>query len=177
MTKRKQKKLKKAYSLAEVIISLAIIGVILTILFNALIIAIQVTNKSLSRSVVREEISEATTLISRDIRNADIILNCGDTVASQSCDMVLNGVRVSWSVCGVSVCRNEMGANGSSTLTYQSSEILSISTFNFERGISTLTDPRKGNILFTIVGSHSNERLNITNIVRQVTISTRNYSL
>lgn len=172
-----RKKYKKAYSLAEVIISLAIIGVILTILFNALIIAIQVTNKSLSRSVVREEISEATTLISRDVRNADIILNCGDTAASQTCDMVLNGTRVSWSVCGASVCRNEIGSSGSTTLTYQSSEVLSVTTFRFERGISSLTDPRKGNILFTVVGSHSNSRLNITNIVKQVTISTRNYSL
>ena len=176
MPRKNPKKYKRAYSLAEVIISLAIIGVILTILFNALIIAIQVTNKSLSRSVVREEISEVTTLISRDIRNADIILGCGDLAISQTCDMVLNGTQVSWSICGTSVCRNEIGTSGP-TLTFQTSEVLNVTAFTFERGISTLTDPRKGNILFTIVGSHNNARLNITNIVRQVTISTRNYSL
>lgn len=172
------KKKKRAYSLAEVIISLAIIGVILTILFNALIIAIQVTNKTLSRSIVREEIGEVTTLISRDVRNADIILNCGDSGSTQSCDLVVNGERISWTQCGNAVCRNVIDSvSGSSAQSFQTSPVLSVTTFSFERGVATLTDPRKGNILFTVVGNHSNERLNITNVVRQVTISTRNYTL
>jgi prepilin-type N-terminal cleavage/methylation domain-containing protein len=46
------------YSLVEIVVSLAIVGVVLSMLSNVLINSIIISQKSLSRSFVREELAQ-----------------------------------------------------------------------------------------------------------------------
>jgi hypothetical protein len=165
------KKRKKAYSLIEIVVSLGIIGVVIIIFFNSLIIAIRVTFKSFARSNLREEMSNVTNLVIRDVRNADALISCS---SGNTCTFIKDGKEYTWAICaseGGKICKTQ-----GSEVVFETSDVLNVNSFNFEQGFSVVNnDVLRNNILFTLVGSHSNENMNINNLVRQTAISTRNY--
>lgn len=170
-----RKKYKKAYSLVEVIISMAVIAVILTILFNTILITLRISFKNYSRSVIREEITEVASSISRDVRNADLVLGCGGIPATNNCSVVLDGKIIQWYICDNKICKDESIDGVSFVNVYTSPNNFEVVQLDFSNGFSSDTNQAQTNILFTIVASHTNKNLNISNIIRQQSVSTRNY--
>lgn len=168
-----KKRIRGGYSLVEVVVSLGIMGVVMTMLFSVLILSLQITFKILARSVVREEISNISALVARDIRNADIITNCGAGVV---CEVVLNGDKFQWTKCGDRICKNQITASGQNTV-YRSTENIRFSLVNFDIGFADATNKARQNILITLVGSHTNASFNVNNVIKQLSVSTRNYEL
>ncbi|BCX13864.1 MAG: hypothetical protein KatS3mg085_396 [Candidatus Dojkabacteria bacterium] len=166
-------KTKKGYSLVEVVVSLAIIAIIITILFNTVLITIRISYKNFARSLIREELSEISTLISRDVRNADQILSC----TGSACEMVRDGVIIRWTLCdSVSVCRQESQDGINYVNLYQTLDFIIINLLNFENGFGVDENLAQRNIVFTMVAEHSNPDLSISNVIRQQSVSTRNFS-
>lgn len=162
---------RRAFSLVEMLVSLGIISVIIIIFFNTILIAIQVTVRNSARSSVREELTNITTLISRDIRRADRL----DTAECQddSCTLTVSFETVVWGTCDTSICKTD--ENG--TIIYRSDPDIIISTLLFEQAFVSGTTDIKNNIQVTVIGEHVNESLEISNIIRQISTSTRNYEL
>jgi prepilin-type N-terminal cleavage/methylation domain-containing protein len=184
--KFKTKSLKKGYSLIEIIISLAITGFAITVMFSFLILSLQISILSLSRSFVREEISNITGLIARDIRNADFVIACGTTTSQESCQFVQNGQDFMWQKCdgnglvnsnpalNTRVCKYTVEGNNK-TNTFLSSQSVKINNFNFSQGYTDAASEAKTNIIILVNASHSNSNYNINNVVRQISVSTRNF--
>lgn len=181
-----KKELKKAYSFVEILISLGVISIIIVMLFNTVIVSFRVAAKISARSFVREEITSVVNAIARDIRNSDQILSCNGS----SCTMVKGDLLISWESCNPigqsetsEICRREYPANSYPPVVTDlvketaSSDILQVTIFTFEPISIGLTSDTQVNILITIVGSHQDPDLEINNIVRQTTISTRNYEI
>src|SRR5690606_13353587 len=104
-------KRKKAYSLVEILVSLGIMSIVITMLFNVLIVGLQSTVKVIARSSIREEMSNISGQITRDIRNSDKVTACGELTVSNSCEFFYNNVRYSWSLCSDSatqVCKYDL---------------------------------------------------------------------
>jgi len=172
-------KKKKAYTLTEVLVSLGVVAIVLTILVNALVNAVEISAKNLARSSLREEITAVSNLITQDIRNADYlnIDEGGCLDGTNFCELVVDGVTTRWEICNLdSICKFS-SETGESVQVYQSSEDLEIETLIFDRGLTTETETALVDIMVTIVGSHSNDQLDINNLVRQFIVSTRNYNL
>jgi type II secretory pathway pseudopilin PulG len=173
-----KKKFKRGYSIVEVLVSLGIMTIVITMLFNVLILGLQSSIKSIARSSVREELSNISGLISRDFRNSENIVNCAETTEQEfECTFFKNNVRYSWRRCNddiTKVCKYELG-NVQSEI-YRSSDNLNFETFEFHYGFGN-QDNENGvnNILLTLVVSHTNSYININNVFRQTYISTRNY--
>ena len=118
----------KAYSLIEIIASLGVMGVVMTMLFSVLILSLQITFKILARSFVREELSNITAQISRDIRNADDLPSCGFNGSSASeCELIINGDRYKWMLCDDKICKDQIKTDGTQVTIYRSSGNVSIS--------------------------------------------------
>lgn len=176
---RLTKKRKKAYSLVEVLVSLAIMAIVITMLFNVLVVGLQSSIKVIGRSFVREELSNLTSLITRDLRNSDKIVNCGETATQSSCEFFKNNIRYRWSKCvtdNEAVCKYDLTNIASPVKIYESSQNVNITIFDFSQGFgSTETDETKS-VLFTIVASHTNSYVNVNNVFKQASVSTRNYT-
>jgi hypothetical protein len=151
------------------VVSLGIMGIIITMLFNILIVGLQSTAKVTARSLIREEVSNITSLIARDVRNAERVVNCSGT----SCTIIVGSSTIVWSieppVNGTKVVKTVNGID-----YYSSPDYLEINKFAFEQ---PFTSTINSNILITIVASHANDSLGISNVLRQQSISTRNYVL
>lgn len=183
----KKRKLKKGYSLIEIIISLAIMGFATTVMFSFLILSLQVSILSLSRSFVREELSNISGLLSRDIRNADYIINCGSVSGPESCELIQNGVTFIWEKCDDTgsvnsnkeankrICKYQVDNVGKKIVLFLSSQTLIIENFEFSLGYTDSTSEAKTNIIVLINASHSNSNYNIKNVLRQISVSTRNF--
>ncbi|GAB4284868.1 MAG: hypothetical protein Kow0081_2310 [Candidatus Dojkabacteria bacterium] len=167
------KKKKKAFSLVEVTVSLAIIGIILLIFFNSIITAARVSIESISKSRVREEFTNVLALVSKDIRNADRLENCFS--GGTECIMVQNNDLVRWELCEESVCRYE-----NNNLSFRTSAKSRIETFTFERGYipeASATNSTRTNVLVTIIGEYNSQQVDSGKIFRQLSVSTRNYEI
>jgi prepilin-type N-terminal cleavage/methylation domain-containing protein len=185
---KRNKNLKKGYSLIEVIISLAIMGFAITVMFSFLILSLQISTLSLARSFVREELSNVSGLIARDIRNADYIIGCGDSAENQQrCQVIQNGVTYVWEKCDSNgsaegneeektrICKLRLGVDGENSIMFISSQTLIIKLFEFNLGYTDGSSEAKTNIIFLINASHVKSNYNINNVVRQTSISTRNF--
>lgn len=177
-------KTKKGYTLLELIISLAIIAIATTIMINFLVVSVEITVKTLARSFVRSEISNATLLVARDIRNSDQVVSIDCPINGPGCEIVLSlsGERYRWRKCpdGASfrICK-EVWSNSTSSYTqvFRSSASVNIDYMDISYGYSLVNNTNEINILVTLSASHEKPGLSITNIVRQSSASTRNYSL
>lgn len=184
---QKNKKLKNGYSLIEIIISLSIMGFAITVMFSFLILSLQVSILSLSRSFVREEISNISGLVARDIRNADYVINCGDDTHPESCELVQNGINYMWQKCdangAVNInpdlntrgCKFKIQPSNQKEVMFISSQTLIIQNFEFSLGYTDSSSEAKTNIVFLVNASHSNSNYNIKNVIRQTSVSTRNF--
>lgn len=168
----------KAYTLAEIVVSLGIIGIIITIFFNVLIVSLKITFKNIARSSTREEITTVTNLISKDLRNAIVVSDCGQTAVSEYCELVVDNEEVRWEKCSSDperICKVDVE---SGNVVYQSDENFKLTTLTFENSFSdTSSNVSQKVILLTLVADHVNPDTNVNNVVRQTAISTRNYEL
>ncbi|MDQ6985161.1 MAG: prepilin-type N-terminal cleavage/methylation domain-containing protein [Candidatus Dojkabacteria bacterium] len=177
----KSKKNKKGFSLIEVIVSLTVIALVLTLFFNIFILSSNITFKTLARSKVRESLSDLTSLISRDIRNSEYIVECGlnSIEGSESCEFVVGGTQYLWHRCEeYSYCKEEKDdATGNYNTIFETDGDIVIDKVKFEKGFSSEngTTSSQNNVLFTVIGSHFNTNLEVTNLIQQISISTRNY--
>lgn len=178
--KVKNKKLRflKAFSLAEMMVSMAIIAVLIPMLSNVMITSIIVSQKSFARSFVREELASITEKIAADLRSATTIVSCQGDLGSASCQMITNET-ITWTTClvgatgNLQVCKKD--ANGN--VVYASSPSVKITKFTFEQGFDVNGTSSRKNILLTIVASHVNQNFKVQNVLLQTSISTRNYFL
>lgn len=162
---------KKAFTLMEMTVSLGITAILIVIFFNALIISMRVSFKNVARSSIREELTTIVNEISNDIRNADSIVSC----EGATCEIQQRETTVIWSACENRVCKYENNNGNGNVLVFQSIGELSLQSLLFERGFVQNDNIVRTNILITAVGSHTNQSLNINNVFRQTSASTRNY--
>ncbi len=183
MVHLKRTKTKKAYSLLELVISLAIIAIASIVMINFLITSVKVSISSLARSTVREEVSNDVTLMSRDIRNADKIvsLSCPQD-GSNVCEieLVVSGNQYKWSLCQdgsvFRVCKDLWDQTTSTYINqYTSTKNVNIDFMDISYGYSSSTNSSELNIVLTISASHAITGLDINNVIRQASASTRNY--
>ena len=170
---------KKGYSLVEVLVSLAIMSIVITMLFNVLIVGLSSSLKVIARSVVREEMAAVTGQITRDVRNSDKITSCGESAIQNSCEFFKNNIRYKWSKCTNAesrICKYNLSDINNPVSVYETSENVNFTTFDFSEGFGSGETEKAKNILFTIVASHTNSYVNVQNVFRQSSISTRNYS-
>lgn len=164
----------KGFSLIEIIVSLAIVSIILILFFNIITGILNTAIKTNARAAAREEMSLLSNLVRQDIRNANVISDCNES----SCELVTNEGQIEWNRCDDNenlVCRYTNN-NGVRELTYKMPEFLEAETFSFDVGFSEDTDTTKQNIIFNLAANHTNEELEIENIVVNTSTSTRNYN-
>ncbi len=153
----------KAYSLVEVVVTLGIIGILIVMLFNVILLALRSNTKIAGRSFVREQMSSVLSQISREVRNANNVSDCGDS----SCEMIVAGKTIKWESCNTSICRYENGV-----LALQTSDTIKVEDFTFDSYPGTNNNQI---VVVTIIAGHANEVLEIDNLVNQISASTRNY--
>jgi prepilin-type N-terminal cleavage/methylation domain-containing protein len=154
----------RGYSLIEVLVTLGIIAILVVMLFNVILIALRSNTKIAGRSYVREQVSTLLSQMTREIRNAEVVIECAGT----GCDYTLNGKDIIWQRCNtISMCRYENGQ-----LSFQTSDTINVNSIAFDSYPGT-----SGNqvILITITVAHTNAALSINNVISQVSTSTRNY--
>lgn len=175
----KKTKFKKGFSLLELLISISIMAVIMILFLNILTLTAEVTFKAIARSNLREEMSNIANLVTRDIRNSNIILECGQESPSDSCTMSIGDEVIRWSICEVDrYCREVYNSSTSDfELDFRSQENLLLNEIAFERGFIDTNSSSENNVLFTMTASHRNEDTGVENLLLQKTISTRNYEL
>ncbi|MBL8014841.1 MAG: prepilin-type N-terminal cleavage/methylation domain-containing protein [Candidatus Doudnabacteria bacterium] len=169
----------EAFSLMEMVVTMAIIAIIMVMLSNVLINSIVISQRSIARSFIREEVATVLDLIAIDIRKATTIGACDGSLLAANCDFVI-GTAYSWEMCddpGGSTVKVICKRDAQGNILYSTSPSLQIDTFRFEQGYGLVGSARERNVLVTIVGSHVNTKLSIRNVVSQVAISSRNYYL
>ncbi|MBW7953189.1 MAG: type II secretion system protein [Candidatus Dojkabacteria bacterium] len=174
----------KAFSLVEMLITIAIFGILIAMISQVILINIQVSRKTFIRSQIREELAEIGTLIQRDVRNARLIGECGETslenrtinrclmshieefVWTDDCPGSSEGIK---KICKKSVPDEQ--------LLFESSDLITFERLNFEVNLSSGTDGTRSTILVTLYSSASNPNFDVNNQVRQIAVSTRNFTL
>ncbi len=165
----------KAYSLLEILITLAIVTIIMVMLTNVLFLTLDIARKSFARSFVREEQNNLVTKIEKDIRNARFVESCEGEGETAMCEVYLHDMFI-WTTCQREgkdpyVCKKDKNGN----IIEGMSEAIRLDQFSFEEGLSD--SPAKKSILLTLVVSHKDSKYEINNQVRQIAISTRNYGI
>lgn len=170
------------YTLVELMVSMAIIGVLLVMLSNILIDSIYLSERLVARASTREEITNLTAQIVRDVRASSRVIDCVGQDLSARCQLVIDEI-ITWEACRLdgsdlsednfTICKK----NSSGQIIYSPSKNLRIRSIRFEEGVDSSNNSTRKNILITVIGDHSNTNLNITNVIRQLSVSTRNYSI
>lgn len=174
MKKTLKKKL-SAYSLLEMIASLAIVAVIMIMLSNILIVTVEISRKSYARSSVREEQNSILSKIEKDIRNSRYISSCEGENESAYCEVALDKTYI-WTTCqreegdGIYICKKNAAQD---QILEGMSEDIIVNNFSIEEGLSD-SDGKK-TILITLVVSHKDPDVEVENQVRQILVSMRNY--
>lgn len=174
----------KAFSLVEMLITIAIFGILIAMISQVILINIQVSRKTFIRSQIREELAEIATLIQRDVRNARLIGECG---ANTQENRTINRCLMShieefvWTDdCPGSseeikkICKKSVPGE---QLLFESSDLITFERLNFEVNLSSGTDGTRSTILVTLYSSASNPNFDVNNQVRQIAVSTRNFTL
>lgn len=180
-----------AYSLLEMLITLAVFAILLTMIINVLLISIEAGRKISSRSRVRGDLSEVSVMIRRDFRNATKIdsSNCGLSVGlflgKSACVFSLSGINYAWvqgndtNGCPTSkLCKMKESSPGIYELFYQSSDILEFQNdTKFELEVYSENESVTQGILlatlFAVPPVASN--LDVPLQVRQVNVFARNF--
>ncbi len=165
----------QGYSLVEMIVTIAIAAIVLAMLSNVLVVTVTVSQRAAARSFVREEVTDIVDRIANDVRQAKQIVSCNGGV----CQLDAGGI-VTWEVCvdGVTGLNAVCKRNASGVVVYKSSENFELAALTFDVGFDAVTvNSGRRNILLTVVGNHANPLYNVTNVVNQVAVSTRNYLL
>lgn len=175
-TKQKSKKV-KAYSIIELLVTLAIFGIIISMLLQSLFLNIRLTTQINLRSRFNTDLNQLVSLIERDIKNADFyypsndgtfIKGCLPLAASPNdprdrCTLNLNSVIKKWERSTTSIIDQTSGfpyypvkrtslTGVTQKQDYISSNILNISMLEFVVNTSEVLEgeARLANILVTI---------------------------
>lgn len=173
-------KKRKAFTLMETIVTMVIYAVILFMITNIILLNARLSLQLKMRSRIRNELSQITFLIKRDIRNASFISseepssNCNGS----SCSISYSDTSLNWSYDSndKQIIKTKI-ESGNPTTEYISGEYLSIDSVTF----SMISDPDsqsgRATLILTIKAQGKNPEWKITNQVVQEIISTRNYNL
>jgi prepilin-type N-terminal cleavage/methylation domain-containing protein len=172
----KLSKQKQGFSMVEMLVSIGIVGVVITMFSNVLVSSLQTTIKISNRSAIREELSTVSSLIRRDLRTAEEIVDCANTAdEAVTCRLLVNNEEVTWRACQSNanqLCKMDQSNN----VIYRTPAIFKLEKIEFASGFEEVGGAgAQRSILLTIVASHTNPRLNISNLVFQTTLSSRNY--
>ena len=190
----------KAYSLLEMLITLVVFAILMTMIVQVLILSIESGRQIAGRSKVRGDLSEIAVMIRRDFRNASRIndAQCGENVTFQNpdgtnvvdgttaCVFNLSGVNYAWvygypgKLCPENkICKLKQNASNTYELYYQSSDILKFDTVGtrFELTLYQQTDTTtQGIVLVTLMANVSdNVKIDVATQYRQVGVFTRNF--
>jgi len=194
------------YSIVEMLVTMAIFGIIIVMILQSLFLNIKLTTQINLRSSFNTEVDQLVSLIERDIRNADyyflnddlsntFIRGCGTSPFSSDCTISSNDVRVKWyldpafppspppGTIGIVKRDKQTGAMPSVNDFITSSKILNVTQFDFFVNSSEDLDTQAklANILVTIkvkpAISAWETTYGITEQVRQISVSTRTYEV
>jgi len=196
----KNKSTKKAYSLLEMLVTMAIFGIIIVLLLQSLLLNIRLNSQINLRSKFNSELDQLVSLIERDIRNADffyddnsgsLIKGCRNVSGNIDCTLSLDSQNIRWAylACPSAPLRGciERRKIVEPTATLDTTTLngdLDVTFFEFF--VNTAEGEKdnefsKGNILVTIKAKPANpvwtNDYGITEQVRQLSISTRNYEV
>jgi len=161
---------KASFTLLETIVTIAIYAVMLLMITNIVILNAKLNEQMKMRTRIRNELSQISSSIKRDVRNADSINP--DECQSTRCLITISGSVINWNLDA-----NKLTRTANSTPTEITADYLIIDSVNF----SAIAEPDRNNtkvtIILTIMAKGKNEAWNINNQVVQDIISIRNFDL
>ena len=168
----------------EVLVTLLVVNILILMLSNILVITLRISLEINERSAAREEMSDTLNRMKRDIRNANIISeDCLGLSGGGTCSVEKSGESVIWDTItadGVTQIRRRSDTGSGYQTNFITGDKLNYTTLLFQdTGGGAFTGPSgasKASILITMTADHTQENIEITNLYRQVVISTRNYS-
>lgn len=179
----------KAFSLVETMVTLAIFGILMAMLSQVLLLNLEVSRKISARTRIREELSALVGLLQRDMRNAGHIVleECGDNLKIDNWSGV-NGCKMShvesfvWVNNEHDLCKKANTAVQSlcrivdGEITFRTSDVLNIDSISFQSSqIEDEKGTKKATIIVTIIASAANPSWDVTDQVRQIVVTTRNF--
>lgn len=193
----------KAYSLLELLVTLVVFAVLMTMITQVLLLSIESGRKISVRSKVRGDLSELVTMMRRDFRNTGKIDegNCGESISyinpvngqevtksTDACFFSISGTNYAW-VYGEnnqpfcpngSICKLKEDINNNYQLFYQSSDILFFDpeTTRFELQVFPQTNNNitQGIFLASLsANTPPGSKLDVTTQYRQISVFTRNF--
>jgi prepilin-type N-terminal cleavage/methylation domain-containing protein len=186
----------KAYSIVEMLVTMAIFSVIITMILQSLFLNVKLTSQINLRSKFNSDLDQLVSLIERDIRNVDyyypvdlpgFIKGCDATTLQSDCTFSANGINIKWYLDTQSpihsVRRAKQENLNPQVIDYNSTNILDVEEFEFTINSTENLDSqaRLANILVTIkVKPAIPEWTSVYGIdsqVRQISVSTRNYEV
>ncbi len=172
----KRLKNKKAYSLLEVIVTLAITSIIIVMLTNILLLSLDISKKSFIRASIREEQSKILLKIEKDIKNSILIDSCSGENETALCEVTLDK-KYYWALCDDgnlrSICKKINLNTPNEQIVEKLPDYINVNYISFEQAPSE--DLSKKTIVVTLSFSYKDETYGINDLVRQVIVSTRNY--
>jgi len=181
----------KAFTLIEMLVSMAIFGIMTVLLLQSLLLNIQLSGQINARSQIRTELEEVTSLIERDIRNSTSI---SSTCAASDCIMTVNDTNIEWKLVSgtpnriVKYTKLVSQPPSAYQLAYQSGDLLSFKVpggldffVNSQQDITATTTVSMANIFVTLKADAAiavwNTNWNLGGQIRQISVATRNYSI
>ncbi len=125
-----KKEIESGISLIEILVVVTIFATLGVIVSSSLILTIQGTKKSESLIRVRENLNYSLAVIERNIRNANEIIGCPYSNASQITYLDKNGISTSFSCVGVGQPDSYI-ASGSAALARLTSNTIKITSCSF----------------------------------------------
>jgi type II secretory pathway pseudopilin PulG len=192
----KMKQKLPAYSIVELLVTIAIFGLLSAMLGQTLLTNLTLSAKVSARTRMRSAIDQTMSLIERDFRNADYLytatsggvtyVSCGNLAAAQyypglcssSCTMSTNSKVVTWCYRLGKIYRYE-GGNAPVNITNESDPFLeNVTQFSFYLNNTSLNSDKfnaYANVLVTLQAD--NNSMKVLNQVKQISVSTRNYAI
>ncbi len=169
---------KRAYSLLEIIVSLLIVSIIIVMLTNILFLSLDISKKSFARTSIRESQSEILRKIEKDIRNAHFIEQCAGENENAMCIVELDK-KYYWTTCqneqgNMTICKKINLGTPNEQIVEELPNYIKVDLLSFEQDPGNNAEKRT--IVVTTSFSHVQEEYSILNQIRQIIISTRNYS-
>jgi prepilin-type N-terminal cleavage/methylation domain-containing protein len=191
----------KAYSIVEMLVTMAIFGIIISMLMQSLFLNIKLTTQINLRTKFNTDLDQLVSIIERDIRNADYyfpsddgtwIKGCTylDDATARDCTMSSNDIKIKWYYellpTGLGVVKRDKQNGATITNDYITTPMLDITSFEFfinsTEDIGTVAS--LANILVTIkvkpaygIWGGPTDTMDMFEQVRQISVSTRNYEV
>lgn len=120
---------KDGYSLMELLVSMAIFGMLFLALNQVMFSSLRISQENYKRALYRESVTEIFDFIKRDIRNANVILNCENS----ACE-IEHEDQIRWTICGESICREKFNeATSNYEVIKKSTDFVYIRNVRFEK--------------------------------------------